>query len=163
MRNLTGKQTVLLILAILISGLKVFGQGSLTGVITDKATKEGLIGASVLIIGTYKGATTDVNGRYTISGIKAGDYSIRVGYVGYKEKIFNGIRIPKEGSITLSTSLEEQTNQLETVEIIGEKPTVDLESGKSEVRISAADIKEMNVRNVQEITAMQAGVSQSPD
>lgn len=148
----------------MLSGKTILlAQGSLSGVITDKATKEGLIGATVLLIGTYKGATTDINGRYTISGIKAGDYSIRVGYVGYKEKIFNGIRIPKEGSITLSTSLEEQTNQLETVEIIGEKPTVDLESGKSEVRISASDIKEMNVRNVQEITAMQAGVSQSPD
>ncbi len=141
----------------------LYAQGSLSGVITDKGTKEGLIGATVLLIGTYKGASTDVNGRYTISNIKAGDYSVRVSYVGYKEKIFNGIRIPKEGTITLNTSLEEQTNQLETVEVIGEKPTVDLESGKSEVRISAGDIKEMNVRNVQEITAMQAGVSQSPD
>jgi outer membrane receptor protein involved in Fe transport len=104
-----------------------------------------------------------MSGKYTISGIKPGDYSVRVSYVGYKEKIFNGIRIPKEGTVTLNTALEEQTNELESVEIIGEKPTVDLESGKSEVRISAADIKEMNVRNVQDITAMQAGVSQSPD
>lgn len=138
-------------------------QGTLSGVITDKGTKEGLIGATVLLIGTYKGAATDVSGKYTIANIKPGDYSIRISYVGYKEKIFNGIRITSEGVITLSTSLEEQTNELESVEIIGEKPTVDLESGKSEVRISAADIKEMNVRNVQEITAMQAGVSQSPD
>ena len=147
----------------LLSAEFLFAQGSLTGVITDKGTKEGLIGATVLLIGTYKGASTDVNGRYTITGIKPGDYSVRVSYVGYKEKIFNGIRIPKEGTVTLTTSLEEQTNQLETVEVIGEKPTVDLESGKSEVRISAGDIKEMNVRNVQDITAMQAGVSQSPD
>lgn len=164
--NSTGK--IRIILALFAMGvfglhLKVLAQGSLTGTITDKATREGLIGATVLLIGTYKGASTDMNGKYTISGIKAGDYSIRVSYVGYKEKIFNGIRIPKEGSVTLSAALEEQTSELETVEVIGEKPTVDLESGKSEVRISAGDIKEMNVRNVQDITAMQAGVSQSPD
>ena len=165
MRNSTGKTATYFLLTalMLLSSLKGMAQGSLSGVITDKGTKEGLIGATVLLIGTYKGASTDMNGKYTIAGIKAGDYSVRVSYVGYKEKIFNGIRIPKEGTITLSTSLEEQTNQLETVEVIGEKPTVDLESGKSEVRISAGDIKEMNVRNVQDITAMQAGVSQSPD
>jgi outer membrane receptor protein involved in Fe transport len=165
MKSLIGKYLVFSNLFLFFLGFsgKMFAQGSLTGQITDKATKEGLIGATVLLIGTYKGASTDFNGKYTIKDIKAGDYSIRVSYVGYKEKIFNGIRIPKDGSITLTTALEEQTNDLESVEIIGEKPSVDLESGKSEVRISAGDIKEMNVRNVQDITAMQAGVSQSPD
>ena len=165
MKNLIGnplKNTLFAFLLVAFCG-QVMAQGTLTGVITDKATKEGLIGATVLLIGTYKGASTDINGKYTIAGIKHGDYSVRVSYVGYKEKIFNGIRIPADGSITLSTALEEQTNELESVEIIGEKPTVDLESGKSEVRIGASDIKEMNVRNVQDVTAMQAGVSVSPD
>lgn len=160
--NSTGKRLLSLWIALCLFAFSA-GAQVLTGVITDKATKEGLIGATVLLIGTYKGAATDMNGKFTISGIKPGDYSVRVSYVGYKEKIFNGIRIPKEGSVTLNTALEEQTNELESVEIIGEKPTVDLESGKSEVRISAGDIKEMNVRNVQDITAMQSGVSQSPD
>ncbi len=163
--NLIGKslKNSLLIFFLGFYSFQTFAQGTLTGIITDKGTKEGLIGATVVLIGTYKGAATDFNGKYTITGIKPGDYSIRVSYVGYKEKIFNGIRIPKEGSVTLSTALEEQTNELESVEVIGEKPSVDLESGKSEIRISATDIKEMNVRNVQDITAMQAGVSVSPD
>lgn len=163
--NLIGKslKSSFIIFLLGFYSLSVCGQGTLTGVITDKATREGLIGATVLLIGTYKGASTDFNGKYTISGIKPGDYSIRVSYVGYKEKVFNGIRIPKDGSVTLTTALEEQTNELESVEVIGEKPSVDLESGKSEIRISASEIKEMNVRNVQDITAMQAGVSVSPD
>ena len=163
--NLIGKGLKYIGLYLLLLGIstQLYAQGALKGTITDKATKEGLIGATVLLIGTYKGAATDVNGNYTITGIKPGDYSIRVSYVGYKEKIFNGISIGKEGDFTLSTALEEQTNELESVEVIGEKPTVDLESGKSEIRIGAADIKEMNVRNVQDVTAMQAGVSQSPD
>jgi outer membrane receptor protein involved in Fe transport len=165
MKSLTGKIPALFFLLLLFGGFSLQGwaQGTLSGVITDKATKEGMIGATVLLIGTYKGAATDVNGKYTISGIKPGDYSIRISYVGYKEKVFNGIRISKDGVTTLTTALEEQTNELESIEVIGEKAIVDLESGKSEVRISAGDIKEMNVRNVQDITAMQAGVSQSPD
>lgn len=165
MKSLTGSRTpifILLLSVLLVTG-RTFGQGSLTGTISDKSTKEGLIGATVLLIGTYKGAAADINGKYNIPNIKAGDYSVRVSYIGYKEKIYNGIRIPKEGVVTLNVILEEQTNELESVEVIGEKPQVDLESGKSEIRIAAADIKEMNVRNVQDVTAMQAGVSQSPD
>ena len=165
MRNLTGSmQRSLLILILTVAfAFTSLAQGTLTGVITDKGTNEGLIGATVLLIGTYKGASTDINGKYTIAGIKPGDYSVRVSYVGYKEKIFNGIRISKDGIVTLTTSLSEQTNELESVEVIGEKPSVDLESGKSEVRISKDDIKEMNVRNVQDVAAMQAGVNKSPD
>lgn len=165
MKSLTGKSFLHLWVICLFTfyNQAILAQGTLSGTITDKATKEGLIGATVLLIGTYKGAAADINGNYSIPNIKAGDYSIRVSYVGYKEKVYNGIRIPKEGTVTLNVSLEEQTSELESVEIIGEKPTVDLESGKSEVRISAGDIKEMNVRNVQDVTAMQAGVSQSPD
>ena len=165
MRNLTGsmlRSLFILILSIAFA-FSSSAQGTLTGVITDKGTNEGLIGATVLLIGTYKGASTDINGKYTIAGIKPGDYSVRVSYVGYKEKIFNGIRISKDGIVTLTTSLAEQTNELESVEVIGEKPSVDLESGKSEVRISKDDIKEMNVRNVQDVAAMQAGVNKSPD
>jgi len=163
MKILTGSSVFFRCLFFLSLTSKLFAQGTLTGVIADKSTKEGLIGATVLLIGTYKGASTDFNGKYSITGIKPGDYSIRVSYVGYKEKVFNGIRIGNGTTVTLSTSLEEQANDLESVEIIGEKPTVDLESGKSEIRISAGDIKEMNVRNVQDVAAMQAGVSQSPD
>ena len=165
MRNLIGDLLKSISVWVIFLGFSIscLAQGTLSGVITDKSTKEGLIGATVLLIGTYKGAATDFTGKYTIAGIKPGDYSIRVSYVGYKEKIFNGIHIGKEGVVTLSTALSEQTNELESVEIIGEKPTVDLESGKSEVRISAGDIKEMNVRNVQDVAAMQAGVNQSPD
>jgi len=165
MRNLTGSMLRSLFILILstVFAFTSSAQGTLTGVITDKATNEGLIGATVLLIGTYKGAATDFNGKYTITGIKPGDYSVRVSYVGYKEKIFNGIHITKDGTVTLTTSLAEQTNELESVEVIGEKPSVDLESGKSEVRISKEDIKEMNVRNVQDVAAMQAGVNKSPD
>jgi outer membrane receptor protein involved in Fe transport len=165
MRNLTGSMLRSFFILIFSFGFATISlaQGTLTGVITDKSTNEGLIGATVLLIGTYKGAATDINGKYTIAGIKPGDYSVRISYVGYKEKIFNGIHISKDGTVTLTTSLAEQTNELESVEIIGEKPSVDLESGKSEVRISKDDIKEMNVRNVQDVAAMQAGVNKSPD
>ena len=52
---------------------------------------------------------------------------------------------------------------METVVVVGDKNLVDLESGKSQVKISATEIQEMNVRNVQDVVAMQAGVTETPD
>lgn len=137
--------------------------GILAGQVTDKRTGETLLGASVTLVGTYKGTVTDLDGNYALKNIKQGDYSVRVNYIGYTEKIFTGIRI-KEGQTTkLNVQLQDIVFSKQSVEIVGERQIVDLESGKSEVRIQAADIKEMNVRNVQDIVSQQAGVSQSPD
>jgi len=156
-----------LLLIVLFLGLAVGTQaqqvGSLTGKITDKENGEALVGATVMLVGTYKGGAADFNGVYTINNLKPGDYSIKVSFVGYTEKIFTGIRIKAGEPTKLNAQISQISFTHQTVEVIGERQVVDLESGKSEVRISAGDIKEMNVKNVQDIIAQQAGVSQSPD
>ena len=45
----------------------------LTGTISDQETGETLPGATVILVGTYKGASTDMEGKYSITGIKPGD------------------------------------------------------------------------------------------
>jgi hypothetical protein len=137
--------------------------GSLSGKVQDSKTKEDLVGATVFIVGTYKGTATNLDGEYSLKGIKNGDYTIKVSMVGYAEKIYNGIRISKGENKVLNVTLTDAIQTSTTVEVVGEKSIVDLESGKSEVTIGSKDIKEMNVRNVQDVVALQAGVSQSPD
>lgn len=137
--------------------------GRITGVIIDAKTKESLVGVTVIIVGTYKGAVTDLEGKYAIEDIKIGDYTIKINYLGYAERIYNGIRIKNGETITLNIALTEVSQTLDAVEVIGEKNLVNLESGKSEVKITAEDIKEMNTKDVKEIVAMQNGVSQNPD
>lgn len=137
--------------------------GTLKGTIKDETTGETLIGATVLIVGTYKATSTDFEGNYELEEIKPGDYSIKFSYIGYAEKIFNGIAI-KAGEIQkLDVSLTQSAQALDAVEIIGERNLVNLESAKSEVNISQKEIAEMNVRDVQEIAAMQSGISKTPD
>ena len=53
----------------------------ITGTITDEATGEALIGASVIVQGTSTGATTDINGKFSIDA-KQGDV-LQVSYTGY--------------------------------------------------------------------------------
>ena len=57
--------------------------GTLTGTVRDATTGEDLIGANVFLEGTGQGASTDVDGRFEIRGLRPGSYTARVGYVGY--------------------------------------------------------------------------------
>lgn len=156
------KQLLSLLSFWLLSG-QLYGQGILKGTVKDAKTGETLIGVTVSIVGTYKGAATNIDGFYQIADVKPGDYTVRVSYVGYTEKLFNGIRIKDKDITSLDAALQELGTTLETVVVVGERNLIDLESGNSAVKISAQEIKEMNVRDVQEVVAMQAGVTQTPD
>jgi len=57
---------------------------TLSGTVRDDRTGEPLPGANVVIVGTGLGASSDANGRYVIRGIPAGEYSVKVSFVGYQ-------------------------------------------------------------------------------
>jgi len=157
------KRTLLLFLLLgtLLSG---FSQtGSIRGTIKDANSGEPLAGATITLIGTYKGAFSDDKGRFTLTGIKPGDYSIKFTYIGYSDKIYNGTSIKAGTPTKLDVVLTPSIQTLGEVEIVGEPTLIDLESGQSRVRIGAKDLAEMSVKNVQEVAAMQVGVSENPD
>ncbi|MEH0155095.1 TonB-dependent receptor [Limibacter armeniacum] len=66
-------------------------------------------GAIVLVEELSKGTVTDVNGRYTLTDIPAGDYSIKVSYLGYKP-------VSKTISVSGTTVLDFNLTELETLD-----------------------------------------------
>lgn len=145
-----------------LSFSSIFAQGTLKGVVKDAKTNQPLSGVTVLIVGTYSGANTDDNGQYEITDIKPGDYSVKFVMINYAEKEYTGITIPN-GEKNLSVELGEAIATMGEVEIVGEKNIIDLESGKSQTKVDAAQISQMNVSNVQGIVAQQTGVNLTPD
>ncbi len=68
----------------------VFSQtGSISGVVKSKDTGAALSGANVAITGTNMGAATDANGRFTIANVSAGNYKLRVTFIGYQGLTMN--------------------------------------------------------------------------
>lgn len=157
------KKFLHIIILVLIANLTYAQTGVLKGKVIDRKTKETVIGATVSIVGTYYAVPTDVNGNYTITNIKPGEYSVKIVYLGYKEQLNNGIKITNGNTTTLNVQLSEVTAEIGMVEVLGQKTIVDLESGKSSTKVTAEDIKDMSVKDVQSIVANQAGVSQNPD
>lgn len=54
----------------------------LRGGITDAETKDALVGASIVIKSTSRGAVTDLDGRFQLS-LEKGSYALVISYVGY--------------------------------------------------------------------------------
>jgi outer membrane receptor for ferrienterochelin and colicin len=58
--------------------------GSLKGTVADRHTKEGLAGATVRVIGTTLGASTDTEGRFVLTAVPPGLYALEVRLLGYQ-------------------------------------------------------------------------------
>jgi len=56
---------------------------TLKGMVTD-ANGIPLVGASVIIDGTYNGVQTDEDGNYLLTGLKGGDCLVRYSFIGYE-------------------------------------------------------------------------------
>ncbi len=61
--------------------------GKITGHVFDAATREPLIGANILVIGTTLGAVSRPDGSFAIDRVPEGAYAVRVTMVGYKSII----------------------------------------------------------------------------
>jgi len=60
------------------------GTGTLTGTITNSATGRTLEGAQVMIVGSSRGAVTDITGTYQFDNLPSGNVVLSVSYTGLK-------------------------------------------------------------------------------
>ena len=58
--------------------------GSIVGTVTDADTHDPLPGAHVMVEGTAVGAATDLEGRFVIAGLSAGEHVLIISYTGYQ-------------------------------------------------------------------------------
>ncbi|MFH1213098.1 MAG: TonB-dependent receptor [Candidatus Neomarinimicrobiota bacterium] len=74
------------------------------GVVTDSLTSRTLIGANVFLVGTALGSATDIEGNYRIESVRAGDYTLRISYIGYSDKEFD-IVVPEDETVVINAKL----------------------------------------------------------
>ena len=90
--------TLMLVLAAMGVNAQVT-TSAISGKVTDEQN-ETVIGATVIAVhepsGTQYGAVTNVDGRYTMQGMRTGGpYKLTVSYVGYQSAAFTGIMLDK--------------------------------------------------------------------
>lgn len=85
--------------------------GKISGIVEDYLGP--VVGASVVVKGTTNGTVTDMNGQFTLGGLKNGDIVV-VSYIGYVTQ-----EIKYTGQTALKISLKEDTQNLEEVVVVG--------------------------------------------
>jgi hypothetical protein len=114
---------VMLLMAVIVQAQVT--TSSMSGKVTD-ANNETIIGATVQAIhepsGTVYGAITNVDGRYTISGMRAGGpYKVEVSYVGYQTVVFKDVTLQLGDPLSLNAFLRESSELLDEVVVVASK------------------------------------------
>ncbi|MEQ8534587.1 MAG: carboxypeptidase regulatory-like domain-containing protein, partial [Imperialibacter sp.] len=115
-----------LTLLITASFSTLFGQGTTTSALNGQvvdANGVALPGATVLAVhtptGSQYGNVSDVEGYFRISGMQVGGpYTVTISFVGYKPYQQSGVFLTLGQTFRIKSVLEEESTQLEGVEII---------------------------------------------
>jgi len=99
-------------LLLILGTLTTFSQqaGKISGKVTDSKSGETLIGLTVKITGATLGASTDIEGRYTLGNLNPGKYSLSFSYIGYQAKNITDIEVLAGKTTTLDVIMEEASS-----------------------------------------------------
>jgi TonB-dependent receptor len=162
-RILRGLLTILLTCAV-IATTGFAATGAIEGIVRDSQTGDALPGANVMIVKTSLGASTDVNGKYTIREAPPGSYTLRATYIGYKQKEV-AIQINEGQTIKQDFKLVavgvEGEEVVVTAQAAGQKGAINQQLASMPVMnvVSAARIQELPDVNAAESVGRLPGVS----
>lgn len=124
------------------AGAQAPATGTLTGVITHAETDAPLPDVNVVVDGIGRGTATDRTGRYEITNLAPGTYTVRVSAVGY-QAIARSVTIEADATTTSSFALQADRVALDEVEVFATA----LES-RLTTRIGAAELEAMPLQDL---------------
>ena len=146
--------TLLLPLNLLYAGTT----GKISGKITDKETSEPILGANILIDGTYFGAAADVEGYYYINNIPPGKYTVIASAVGYHKVRIENVAVKIDLTTSLDVELTSEAINIGEIVIQAKAPLITKDLTSSSAIVTSDDIKMMPVENISQVINLQAGV-----
>lgn len=132
------------ILLSIVLGLMFFSAtaqtGSVKGFVYEKDGGEVVIGATVVLKGTNKGAKSDVNGFFTISKLPIGDYTLMVSYVGF-ETVEKEIKIEDGEVLSLKIVMPKKAKELRQATVTAKREEKIYETKVGLTRITPKELK----------------------
>ena len=138
---------------------------NIKGKVVDRQTGEALIGATVMV--GDNGCATDVNGEFELKGLKRGNLSIIIKYVGYKTLMLKASATDSPNAEPLTIEMESDQQVLGEVKVTGmARKNTDaamIEAAKLSDQvvsnISAQEIRRTQDNNAGEVIRRVPGVS----
>ena len=86
----------------------------------DAESGETIIGASIFIEGTSKGAASDIDGNYTIRSVDPGTYVLVVSYISYSTQRITNVVLESGQFLNLDIALQPETELLGEITVTAE-------------------------------------------
>jgi len=102
--------------------------GQISGYIIDGNSGEKIPGANIIIVDTQFGATSDSSGKYKISSINAGNYTIQCLIIGYRTIIVDSVLVQKNKSTEITFVLSPTLIKGETTTSLMYRPDAKMKS-----------------------------------
>src|SRR5215217_632168 len=133
------KRTIVLLAMLLCTGL-TYGQNTYKAIIKDAKTSQALPGATVKVLGTSLGSTSDSNGLVTLTGIVSGRQVIQYSYVGFQTKT-DTLTFPLVENTVFTVLLEaaEEDEELEEVVISATRSSRTIDNIPTRVEVIAGE------------------------
>jgi len=131
--------------------------GTITGRVVDRGTQQPVVGATVRVVGTTRGAQTTDQGTYRITGVPAGAVNVQALRIGYAS-ITRPITLSANETGTLDFTLEPAATTLDVVQVTatGQEQSR-RESGVSTATISVpTEVPQAAVSNLQTVLSSRA-------
>lgn len=125
-----------------VSDVRIVQQNSVCKGVINDASGAGIIGASVLVKGSTNGTITNMDGDFTLNGVKKGDVII-VSYMGYKTQ-----EVKWDGT-PIHLILKEDTEVLDEIVVVGYGVQKKVNLSGS---VASIDSKELQNRPIQNLT-----------
>jgi len=148
---------------VLLIAISSMGQsGTLQGKVIDGQTDEPIPFANIIVeLGgkMVNGGTTDFDGNYKIKPIQPGKYDVKISYIGYKKKMYQGVIINANKIRFLDIKLESSMTNLEAFEVVEYKvPLIDKDQTTTGGTITSEEIAKMPGRSAESVAVTVGGV-----
>jgi hypothetical protein len=151
---------------VLATSLLVFsqtGSGTLKGKIVDKATKEPISFANIVVeVGGVQvgGSTSDFDGNFQIKPIPPGRVDLKASFVGYKPFMYKGVIIMPDKITFQDLQLETSTTTLQEIEVVEYKvPLISKDQTTSGGTVTSEEISKMANKSATAVATTVGGVT----
>ena len=155
------RQILWILLAVCALGLATTASaqtGKIAGTVTDAETGEPFPGVNVRIDGTTQGASTGLDGRYSIIGVRPGEYAVVVSFIGYQAQRIEGVRVRIDLTTTVDAEIRPEAIEGEEVVVEVTRDFFQRDVTATTATVSGDEIRELPVENFADVVGLQAGV-----
>ena len=116
----------------------LFAQTTVSGVVTDAELGDPLIGANLIVKGTTVGASTDLDGNFSITSSQPLPWEVEVSYTGFAPQ-----------TLTINGSQSNLAIALDPTALIGQEVVVSASRRREKVQEAPASISVFNARKLE--------------